>query len=112
MSFLSQLSVTPEGEVFCPGGRKLIYWGMRKEDIDLNLDALCLEKKGECIFQKTCWKGKYGSAFYISEFRNLSQEMKIFRATEKFKKVYKKRQAVEGSSPSLRRSFLWKGNSK
>jgi len=105
LSFLSQLTVTPEGEVFCPGGRKLIYWGHEKKRHRFKFRCPLFREEGECIFQKTCWKGKYGRSFYISEFCNLSQEMKIFRATEKFKKVYKKRQAVERFFSLLKEKF-------
>jgi len=30
-TLLSQLTITPEGEVFCPAGKKLIYWGKEKK---------------------------------------------------------------------------------
>ena len=101
----SKLTITLEGEVFCPGGKKLIYWGKEKRRKRFKFRCPLFKENDTCLFKESCWKGKYGRSFYISEFHTLSQEMKLFRTTKRFKKIYKKRQCVERFFSLLKERF-------
>jgi len=104
-TFLSQLTVTAEGEVFCPAGRKLLYWGKEKRRERIKFRCPLIKEGGECLFKTSCWKGRYGRSFYLSNFHSLSEKMKIFRTTRKFKRIYKKRQAIERFFSLLKENF-------
>ncbi|MBE0460253.1 MAG: transposase [Candidatus Aminicenantes bacterium] len=104
-TLLSHLTITPEGEVFCPAGKQLIYWGKEKRRERMKFRCPLNREKGDCLFKNSCWKGKYGKSFYISTHHRLSEKMKLFRATKRFKKIYKKRQAIERFFSLLKESF-------
>jgi len=104
-TLLSQLTITPEGEVFCPAGKKLIYWGKENKRERMKFRCPLIREKGHCLFKNSCWKGKYGKSFYISTHHRLLEKMKLFRATKRFKKVYKKRQAIERFFSLLKGNF-------